>query len=109
MLPLLHLFADVLSALIAEETCLCSLSSPHSILAASQKTNTVKGSSSEHCEHCKKTSHCSKNCFARYPEKLADYRALCAARGRAAGSPSEGPVDKEHAWHGNLKRTEINV
>jgi hypothetical protein len=45
--------ADVLSALIAEETCLCSLSSPHSILAASQKTNTVKGSSSEHCEHCK--------------------------------------------------------
>lgn len=53
--PTIPSIADVLPALIAEETRLCSLS-PHSILAASQKTNTVKGSSSEHCEHCKKTT-----------------------------------------------------
>lgn len=44
-----------------------------------------------------------KNCFVRYPEKLADYRGLCAARGRGAGSPSKGPVYKEHAWHGTRK------
>ena len=43
--------ADVLSALIAEETCHSSMSPsasvPHSVLAASQETNAVKGSSSE--------------------------------------------------------------
>jgi hypothetical protein len=43
--------ADVLFALIAEETRLSSMSPsasvPHSVLAASQETNAVKGSSSE--------------------------------------------------------------
>ena len=67
--------ADVLFALIAEETRLHSLSpsmaAPHSILAATQKNTGKDNSSSEPCEHCKKTSHHSENCFVRYPEKVA--------------------------------------
>ena len=59
---------------------------------ASQKTNTIKGSSSEPCEHCKKTTHRSEYCFARYPEKLAAYRSRHAARSRGAGSTPTGSV-----------------
>ncbi|PUZ66410.1 hypothetical protein GQ55_3G306000 [Panicum hallii var. hallii] len=83
--------ADVLSALIAEETRLSSQSPSvpvhHSVLAASQKN-----SSSEPCEHCKKTTHRSANCFARYPEKLADFHARRAARGRGTTSTPRGFV-----------------
>lgn len=82
--------ADVLSALVAEETCFSSLSPsvsvPQSVLLGSQKTTTVKGTSSEPCEHCKKTSNRSENCFARNPKKLADHFARCAARGHGTGS-----------------------
>jgi hypothetical protein len=87
--------SDVLSALIAEETRLSSLSPvsvPHSVLAASHKTNTVKDSSFAPCAHCKKTTHRSENCFVRYPEKLAAYRSRHAARGRGSGSTPTGSM-----------------
>ncbi|KAG8087394.1 hypothetical protein GUJ93_ZPchr0010g10858 [Zizania palustris] len=93
--PVTPSIADVLSALIAEETRLHSLASapisvPHSVLAASQRSSLATGGSSEGtlCDHCKKTGHCSENCFVRYPEKLAEYRAH-RARGR---STSKGYV-----------------
>lgn len=88
--------SDVLSALIAEETRLRSLSPsvsvPHSVLAASHKTNTVKDNSFAPCAHCKKTTHRSENCFVRYPKKLAAYRSRHATRGRGAGSTPIGSV-----------------
>jgi len=57
-----------------------------SVLVASQKTTTVKGTASEPCEHCKKASHRSENCFVHYPNKLADYHARRAARGDGTSS-----------------------
>jgi len=56
-----------------------------SVLVASQKT-TVKGITSEPCEHCKKASHHSEICFVHYPNKLADYHARRAARGDGTSS-----------------------
>jgi len=88
--------SDVLSALIAEETRLNSqspVSVPHSVLAASHKTNTVKGNSFSPCVHCKKTTHRSENCFVRYPEKLIAYRSRHPKQsGRGAGSTPTGSV-----------------
>jgi hypothetical protein len=88
--------SDVLSALIAEETRLSSQSSsvsiPHSVLAASHKTNTVKNNSFLPYAHCKKTTHRSENCFVRYPKKLAVYHSRHAARGRGVDSTTTGSV-----------------
>uniref|UniRef100_A0A0A8ZR64 Uncharacterized protein n=1 Tax=Arundo donax TaxID=35708 RepID=A0A0A8ZR64_ARUDO len=54
--------------------------------------HSVPATSSEPCEPCKKTTHCSKNCFARFPKKLADFRACCATRARGTTSTSGGSV-----------------
>jgi len=65
--------SDVLASLTAEETRLRSLSpappviAPHSVLAAAQKTSTSASGPSTPCEHCKKTTHRSENCFSKYP------------------------------------------
>jgi len=52
----------------------------HSVLAASQRVTVPRGTSSETCKHCGKTTHLSANCFSAYPEKLAEYRARRASR-----------------------------
>ncbi|WVZ84964.1 hypothetical protein U9M48_031929 [Paspalum notatum var. saurae] len=92
--PSIH---DALSALLAEETRLHSLSPAavlvipsHSVLLASHRHGSTLGSSSETkpCEHCGKTTHRVENCFSRHPEKLAEFRARRAARGR--GSSERG-------------------
>jgi hypothetical protein len=83
---------QALAELLAEETCLQSMSSlstvtmPHSVLAASQWITVPRGTSSEPCKHCGKTTHLSANCFSAYPEKLAEYRARRASRGRGPSS-----------------------
>ncbi|XP_004968922.1 uncharacterized protein LOC101770312 isoform X2 [Setaria italica] len=80
------------SKLIAEETRLrsmsvASMSVSHSVLAASQKFSTPKGTSSDPCKHCGKTGHSPENCFPQYLEKLAEFRACRAARtGRGRGT-----------------------
>jgi len=86
--------AKALSELLAEETRLKSMSyttgvSSHSVLAAAQKP---RSSSSQPCVHCNKTTHRSENCFAKFPEKLADFRARRATRGRGAGPSPRGSV-----------------
>jgi hypothetical protein len=86
--------AKVLSELLAKETHLESMSypvgeGPHSVLAAVQKP---RHPSFQPCEHCKQTTHCSKNCFAKFPEKLADFRARRAARGRGTEHLPRGSV-----------------
>ncbi|XP_025814487.1 uncharacterized protein LOC112891759 [Panicum hallii] len=86
---------QALAELLAEETRLQSMSSlstvtmPHSVLAASQRITVPRGTSSEPCKHCGKTTHLSANCFSAYPEKLTEYRARRAsraARGRGTSS-----------------------
>ena len=78
--------AKALSDLLAEERCLQALSSsvphPHSVLAASQRTSAFK----EPYKHCGRTNHSSDTCFAKHPEKLAEFRARRAARGRGTSS-----------------------
>jgi len=44
------------------------------------------------CEHCKKNTHRSEHCFAKYSEKLAEFRARRAARGRGTSNPPRGSV-----------------
>ncbi|XP_021320482.1 uncharacterized protein LOC110436960 [Sorghum bicolor] len=82
--------AKALSELLAEETRLQALSTvpnPHSVLAAShQRTTALK----EPCKHCGRTNHSLDNCFAKHPEKLADFRARHAARGRGTSSTPRG-------------------
>jgi hypothetical protein len=77
---------QALSELLVEGTRLKSMSSitgvgTHSVLAAAQKP---RSTSSQPCEHCKKITHRSENCFAKFLEKLVDFRARCATRGRGA-------------------------
>jgi hypothetical protein len=85
--------AQALSELLAEETRLKSMSSitglsSHSVLAAAQRSrNTFQP-----CEHCKKTTHRSENCFAKFPEKLADFRVRRATCGRGTGPSPRGSV-----------------
>jgi hypothetical protein len=86
--------AQALSELLAEETQLRSMSSitgvgSHSVLAAPQKS---RSTSFQPCEHCKKTTHRSKNCFAKFPEKLADFRVRRATCGRGIGRSLRGSV-----------------
>jgi hypothetical protein len=81
--------AQALSELLAEETRLKSMSSingvsSHSVLVAAQRS---RNTSFQPCEHCKKTTHRSKNCFAKFPEKLVDFHVCRATRGRGIGSP----------------------
>jgi hypothetical protein len=83
-----------LSELLAEETRLKSMSSltgvsSHSVLAAAQRS---RNTSFQPCEHCKKTTHRSENCFAKFPEKLADFRVRRATRGRGMGPSPKGSV-----------------
>jgi len=64
--------AKALSDLLAEETRLKSMSAApvpvsHSVLAASQKYSTSRGTSSEPCKHCGKTTHTAENCFSVHP------------------------------------------
>jgi hypothetical protein len=84
--------AKALSDLLAEETCLNSLSSTgsntHSVLAAAQKPKSVF----KPCDHCDKTNHRSELCFVKFPEKLTDFRARRAARGRGPGPCTRGSV-----------------
>jgi hypothetical protein len=81
--------ARVLSKLFAEETrlksvfyywCWC-------VLVTAQ---IPKSTSSQRCEHCKKTTHHSENCFAKFLEKLADFRARRVTRGRCTGPSPRG-------------------
>jgi hypothetical protein len=86
--------AHALSELLAEETRLKSMSSitgvsSHSVLATSQKS---RNTSFQPCEHCKKTTHRSENCFAKFPEKLADFCVRRATRGRGIGASPRGSV-----------------
>jgi hypothetical protein len=55
-----------------------SISMPRSVLAASQRTSAPKGTSSEPCKHCGKTSHLLENYFDKHLKKLAKYHAHCA-------------------------------
>jgi hypothetical protein len=86
--------AQALSELLVEETRLKSMSSitdvvSHSVLVAAQKsTNT----SFQPCEHCKKTTHRSKNCFAKFLEKLTDFCVCRTTRGRGTGPSPRGSV-----------------
>jgi len=86
--------SEVLSSLTAEEARLRSLSSapsvlaPQSVLAAAHRSRVSDASTP--CEHCKKTTHRSEHCFAKYPEKLAEFRARRAARGRCTSNPPRG-------------------
>jgi len=89
--------AQALADLLAKETRLQSLSTssvsvPHSVLAASQRSGAPKGTSSEPCKHCGRTGHPPENCFVQHPQKLAEFRARRAARGRGTGSTSRGSV-----------------
>jgi hypothetical protein len=81
-----------LSDLFAEETRLNSLSSTstntHSVLAAAQKPKNVF----KPCDHFGKTNHQSELCFVKFPEKLTDFRARRAARGRGPGPSTRGSV-----------------
>jgi hypothetical protein len=52
------------------------------VLAASQKFSGSRGTSFEPCKHCKKTTHCSDQCFNKYPEKLDEFCSCRAAHGR---------------------------
>jgi hypothetical protein len=61
----------------------------HCVLVAAQKP---RSTSSQPCEHCKKITHRSENRFAKFPEKLADFRARCATRGRGTGPSPRGSV-----------------
>jgi hypothetical protein len=86
-----------LSNLLAEETRLQSLtdsndSVPHSVLAAPQRYNGPRGDTSEPCEHCKKTTHRSKNCFENFLAKLVKFHAQRATRGRGIGSAPRGSM-----------------
>jgi hypothetical protein len=63
------------------------------VVAASQRNTVPKGTSSEPCKHCGKTTHISENCFSAHPEKLAEYRARQAAHatcGRGTSSIARG-------------------
>ena len=90
--------SDVLASLTAEETRLRSLSpapsvlAPHSVLAAAQKAGISTSSPFPPCEHCKKSTHRSDNCFSKYPEKLANYRTRRAARARGIPATPKGSV-----------------
>jgi hypothetical protein len=64
----------------------------HSVLAAPQRYSGSRGPTSEPCEHCKKTTHHSENCFEKFPAKLAEFCARRAARGRGTGSTPRGSV-----------------
>jgi hypothetical protein len=86
--------AQALSELLAEETRLKSMSSitgvsSHSVLPTAQKS---RSTSFQPCEHCKKTTHRLENCFTKYPEKLANFRARRATRGRGTGPSPRGSV-----------------
>jgi hypothetical protein len=88
--------AKALSDLLTEETRLKALSSAtgsstHSVLAATQKSYVARSYSSVPCEHYKNT-HRSENCFVKFPEKLADFRARRSACGRGIGSAPRGSV-----------------
>jgi hypothetical protein len=86
--------AKALSDLLAEETRLNSIStsdlSSRSVLAAPQKTYAAKNYSPVPCEHFKKTVYRPENCFVKFPEKLADFRARRGARGRGTVSATQG-------------------
>jgi hypothetical protein len=60
----------------------------HSVLAAAQKPKNVF----KPCDHCGKTNHRSELCFVKFPEKLTDFRARRAARGRGPGPSTRGLV-----------------
>jgi hypothetical protein len=86
--------AQALSELLAEETRLKFMSSitdvsSHNVLAAAQKSRNTLFQS---CEHCKTTTHRSENYFAKFPEKLADFRVRRATRGRGTGPSPRGSV-----------------
>jgi hypothetical protein len=92
-----HTIAKALSSLLAKETRLKSMSSAtgsdsHSVLAAAQKSYALRSSFLVPCEHCKKNTHRTGHCLAKFPEKLADFRAWCAAHGRDTGSAPRGSV-----------------
>jgi hypothetical protein len=63
--------------------------SSYSVLAAAQKS---RNTSFQPCEHCKKITHRSENCFAKFPEKLADFRVRRATRGHGTGPSPRGSV-----------------
>jgi hypothetical protein len=63
--------------------------SSHSVLAAAQRSRTT---SFQPCEHYKKNTHRSENCFAKFLEKLDDFLVRRATRGRGIGPSPKGSV-----------------
>jgi hypothetical protein len=85
--------AHALSDLLTEETWLQSMSTshmtlPHNVLAAYRSGSKSNGNSSNPCVHCQRTNHRLDDCFVKYPEKLAAFRACRAARGCGPSLPS---------------------
>jgi hypothetical protein len=65
---------------------------PHSVLAASQRYSGSRWTSSDPCEHYKKTTHWLESCFEKFSGKLADFHAHQAARGHGTRSAPRGLV-----------------
>jgi hypothetical protein len=75
--PTLPTLSEAVSALIAEETCLCTLAAPsivpqHSVLAAPPHQYALPDSSLASrevppCKHCGKNNHSEEHCFKKHP------------------------------------------
>jgi hypothetical protein len=86
--------AHAFSYLLTEEIWLRSMPTshmtlPHNVLAAYHSGSKSNDNSLDPCVHCQKTNHHSDDCFIKYPDKLAPFRAHCAAYGHGPPLPSE--------------------
>jgi hypothetical protein len=89
--------AHYLSDLLTEETRLRSMSTshmtlPHIVLGAYRSGRKSNDNYSYPCVHCQKTNHCLDDCFIKYLEKLAAFRARRAAHGHGPPLPSEASM-----------------
>ncbi|XP_004958537.1 uncharacterized protein LOC101752932 isoform X2 [Setaria italica] len=98
--PTLPTLSEALSALMAEETRLKTLTAPvsqHSVLAAPSLSVSVAAPATSQktpCSHCGRMNHPDERCFKKYPHLLAEMRAKRAAsrRGPLAASSSTQAV-----------------
>ncbi|XP_022679406.1 uncharacterized protein LOC111256097 [Setaria italica] len=98
--PTLPTLSEALSALMAEETRLKTLTAPvsqHSVLAAPSLSVSVAAPATSQktpCSQCGRTNHPDERCFKKYPHLLAEMRAKRAAscRGPLAASSSTQAV-----------------
>ncbi|WVZ93136.1 hypothetical protein U9M48_039142 [Paspalum notatum var. saurae] len=100
--PTLPTMAEALSAVIAEETRLCTIAAPdsvsqHSVLAASPQYVVMDSSfvskEKPKCKHCGNKTHPEEWCFKKYPHLLKEFRAKRASsqKGTAAAAPPVMP------------------